>query len=93
MAGKLGWLREKYGRLKKHESSGHQTSADKGDNFLRGKFLEELSHDEYVVLIDSYYNDLETLGEIGDAIGLNKQLSEDEKGELWDRIDRETKRK
>jgi hypothetical protein len=93
MAGKFEWLREKYEGLKRGKGSGHQTSADKGDNFLRGKFLEELSYDEYVVLIDSYHDDLETLGEIGDAIGLNKQLSEDEKGELWDRIDRETKRK
>jgi len=83
----LEWIKDKYG-VKKTESK-----EDAGtDNFLKGKKLEELSHDEYVVLIDSYYDDSETLGLIAEAISLNEKLSEDEKNELWDKIDREMTR-
>jgi len=80
----LDWIKDKYG-VKKTEDAGT-------DNFLKGKKLEELSHDEYVVLIDSYYDDSETLGLIAEAISLNEKLSEDEKNELWDKIDREMTR-
>lgn len=82
-----GWLKEKYKR-KEESSSSERSDADLGD-FLKGKHLEELSFDEYVVLIDSYCDDIETLGMMADAITLNAKISPGEKDELWDRIDRE----
>jgi len=85
--GKIEWIKDKYG-VKKAES---KEDVDI-DNFLKDKNLEELSHDEYVVLIDSYHDDSETLGLIAEAISLNENLSEDEKNELWDKIDREMTR-
>ncbi|MCW3129209.1 MAG: hypothetical protein N2V75_03805 [Methanophagales archaeon] len=80
----LEWIKDKYGVKKAENKEDVDT-----DNFLKGKKLEELSHDEYVVLIDSYHDDSETLGLIAEAISLNENLSEDEKNELWDKIDRE----
>lgn len=81
------WLKDKYGR--REESGSSERSDADIDGFLKGKHLEELSFDEYVVLIDSYCDDTETLGMMADAITLNAKISPGEKDELWDRIDRE----
>lgn len=86
--GIYNWLKDKYER--KEESSSSERSDADIDGFLKGKHLEELSFDEYVVLIDSYCDDTETLGMMADAITLNAKISPGEKDELWDRIDRET---
>ena len=86
--GIYNWLKDKYER-KEESSSSERSDADIGD-FLKGKHLEELSFDEYVVLIDSYCDDTETLGMMADAIMLNAKINPGEKNELWDKIDRET---
>jgi len=86
--GIYNWIKDKY-RSKEESSSSEQSDADIGD-FLKGKHLEELSFDEYVVLIDSYCDDTETLGVMADAITLNAKISPVEKNELWDKIGRET---
>ena len=84
------WLKNKY-RGEEESSNSGRSDADIGD-FLKGKYLEELSFDEYVVLIDSYCDDSETLGLMADAISLNTKLGPGERDELWDRIDKEMTR-
>ena len=85
------WLKNKYRGEEESGSSESKSDVDTGD-FLKGKYLEELSFDEYVVLIDSYCDDSETLGLMADAISLNTKLSPEDKNELWDRIDKEQTR-
>lgn len=85
------WLKDKYKEREESGSSESKSDADIGD-FLKGKHLEELSFDEYVVLIDSYCDDSETLGLMADAISLNTKLSPEDRNELWDRIDKEQTR-
>ena len=86
------WLKDKYKGKEESGSSESKSDADIGDFLKEGKYLEELSFDEYVVLIDSYCDDSETLGLMADAISLNTKLSPDDKNELWDRIDKEMTR-
>lgn len=88
--GIYNWLKEKY-RGEEGSSDSSKSDADIGD-FLKGKCIEELSFDEYVVLIDSYYDRSDDLGMFADAISLNAKLTPEEKDELWDRIDKEMRR-
>jgi len=76
--GIYNWIKDKY--------KGEGETSSKGDD---GVFIEDLSYGEYCNLIEYYSTRRrDYLFDISEGIRLNKKISEWEKEELWDLIDK-----
>lgn len=79
--GIYNWLKDKYGGRGEDETGKH--SSDEAD------FIEDLSYGEYCNLIEYYSTRRrDYLFDIAEGIRLNKKISEWEKEQLWDLIDK-----